>query len=159
MDIQDFGGFAAMALFLCCPLIPIYLTLELLNWNQRTKLFLDSWYVYLSWLVSSLIVGILTIYFDGFETFWAVLLVVNTLVVAATLSWTVKAKRTSGIFDSGGEINLLDGEQKIFRTSFFVSTITTLAMIAVFSAATGIGNLIKKNYPKPKSETSFEIYD
>lgn len=157
MDIQDLAGFTVLALLLCCPLIPIYLTLKLLDWNQQAKLFLDSWFVYLSWLVSGLLVLLVAIYFDSFWAFWAILIIVNTLAVAATLRWTIKAKKTTTIFaDERGE-NLADGKQKIMRTSFFISIITILTMFAVFFVATSIDNLIKKAYPKPK--TSFGIYD
>lgn len=155
MDIQDLTGLAAAALVLCCPLIPIYLTLKLFDWNQKAKLFLDSWFVYLSWLVSGLLVLIVAAYFDSFRAFWAILIIVNTVAVATTLRWTIKAKETPDIFaDEGGEI-LIDGKQKIWRTSFFISIITILTMFAVFSAATGIDNLIKETYPKPKTDFGF----
>lgn len=157
MDIQDLGGFAVAALFLCSPLIPIYLTLKLLNWNQKTRLFLDSWFVYLSYLVSSLLALTVAIYLNNFRLFWAILIIVNILTVAATLKWTTKEKKMPDIFaDRSGE-SLVYEKQEIWRISFFISIIMLLTMFAVFSVATGIDNLIKRAYPKPK--TSFEIYD
>lgn len=52
---KDFAGFILMSLVWCFPFGFIYLVLHLLNWNERKNLFSDSWFVYLTWIISSLI--------------------------------------------------------------------------------------------------------
>ena len=157
MEMQDLSVFAVMALFLCCPLFPIYLTLKVFNWNQRKKLFLDSWFVYLTSLVSSLLVGIFTLYFNSFRAGWFILVIVNTLAIATTLSWTNKEKKALNIFEEEIEGDFANSKQKTWKTAISVSIITIMTLLVLFYVVSGIGVLIEKINPKPKN--SFEIYD
>ena len=163
MEIQDLTAFVFYTLFLGCPLGSIYLTLKMFDWNQKRKLFSDSWLVYLTWLISSLLVTGLAAFFNVGNSFInfliviVVLLIVNSLTIATTLSWIGKVKKIADIFDVENEENAPESKQKILKASISISIVTILTVLTLLSVMIGIDSLIERINPKPKN--SFEIYD
>jgi quinol-cytochrome oxidoreductase complex cytochrome b subunit len=169
MEMQDLGVIALYALFFCCPLGSIYLTLKFFNWNQKRKLLSDSWFVFLVWLFSSLIILFFGAVIDNtrslriendflkFTAIIFILLIVNSLTVTATLMLTRKVEKTEDIFGIKNEEIMPKNNQNVWKVSVSISIVTILTVLTLLSIVIGIGNLIETIYPKQKN--SFEIYD
>ena len=157
MDKQDFAGLGLIGLFLFCPLVSIYLTLKFLNWNNQKKLLSDSWFVWLSLLISAFLTAILTNGFINFPTSIFVLFISNISIAGITLSWLGKAKKAVNIFNSQGKKSEILDIRKIWTAATAVSFVTIFTVLVLLSLIFGIGSLMDK--VSPKTEPSFEIYD
>lgn len=156
-NILNFAGLGLIGLFLFFPLVSIYLTLKFLNWNNQKKLLSDSWFVWLSLLISAFLAAILTNGFADFPASIFVVFISNISIAGITLSWLGRPKKTVDIFNSQAiKLEILDSG-KVWITAIAISFMTIFTVLALLLLVFGTGSLLDK--VSPETGPSFGIYD
>lgn len=160
MNWEDLAVFGILAMGLGGTWLAVYLTLRVLNWNGKVRLFRDSWLVWLIWLASSFFTLLLIPHMFSFTNpliYFGILLVINTLLVGATLCIGSNPEGRLGIFNDEGSGKVNRFGPRIWKTAFLVNVGAIATTIAVIGLVTAGEFLIQKIYPNPKE--LFEIYD
>lgn len=173
MEVGDLIWYLLMIIVLFGPWVWNYFILYTLNWNERKNLFSDSWIIFITWFVSSLVVFILCALLDArfngyfylvnYVTFLLLLFSINIFSISAVLKGREKKKlsiaddlRRLSIGSKLSEgISLGIGNRKILQTSVIV-TFLNLAMI--ISLIMFIKD-VNKRLEKPTQTPVYGIYD
>ncbi len=166
---EDFAGFILTILICCFPFGFIYLVLNLLNWNERKNLFSDSWFVYLTWIVSSLfgyvVCELIGQRFFRYQSEFVALvsiifsmILVNICAIAGVLYLRTRKQETSNITNYNDEEIKKPNTKKIWQTSVVVSISTLFFVYSLTMAVNDISERWKEK-PKKADKLSFEIYD
>lgn len=152
MEISEFIGFLLMAIILLVPFASIYLTLHILSWGERKSLFLDSWFVFLTWIFSGFVVYIFCISAEyGFHklftvnpffTFYPLTIAANIFSIAAVL----KIRRNKKVISVVNEIKAEDFSEKNIRSVWQTSiAVSILTMAVTISLVMFVGDISKRN--------------
>lgn len=170
MELHDFSFFAWAPISLI-PLVSIYFCLKSLDWQGMNRLFIDAWYFWLAWFVSTILayasfaivdvksLGTLGIPLlsDLIALFYVFL--VNLLFVGGLV------KVLNGRIERD-ELHLFENEKKVHSSrssplivSFIATTVATVSMLIIFGLATIIDDIYYDRFHEPQQKTSFHIYD
>ena len=169
-----------MFLFLIFPFSIIYLLLSTLNWNEKKTLFLDSWFIFLAWLLSSLSVAFTYLLSDDYFRYTGgiiyhtcfvplvivLLIVTNSCAIAGVLYLRSRSKNTASITNSNTEEMQKPSIKKIWQTSSTISLLTLLMFTILLMAIKDINEKSHKDIneklqenPKNRDGVSFGIYE
>jgi hypothetical protein len=169
MELADFSYFV-LAPIMLIPLAAVYLTLRQMKWESRSGLFLDSWYVWLVWLVSTIFSYVaLGVFTDMAGVYWHIPVfwwIVSSLVAIFLSDFFVisifvlllsrrNRSTTTHIIDSPIEAG--STPPRVTRIAFVTTIAAVTSLIISFGLASIIGAVYEHYNPRPKNE--FEIYD
>lgn len=165
---KDFAGFILMILICCFPFGFIYLVLNLLNWNEKKTLFSDSWFIYLTWIVSSLFGYVICLLigqkFLRYQSEFAALasiifsiVLTNICAIAGVLYLRTRKQETNIIRNYNDEEIHNPNIKKIWQTSMIVSISTLVFVITLVMAVTDVSE--KWERQRNPNKISFGIYD
>jgi hypothetical protein len=166
---EDFKTFLFMIGVLGLPFGCVYSILYLLNWNEKKNLLLDSWFVFLAWLLSSPLVLIIqalvvrTFRYSGefvFIIFTIVsLFIIHICAIGAVLYLRSKERKISIVTNHNDENIQRPNIKKILQTSVIVSLLTSMLVVSLFFTLEDYENKINRQNQEKNGKISFGIYD
>jgi hypothetical protein len=164
-DLLDFGLYAAL---LTITLLAVFYTLKYLGWNGKNRLFLDAFFIWLTWIFSSITAFFVLMILDvntaisskmSFLVFviFAVLFIYGGGVIGtAIVMWRLVKEDDNDLFIF--EVSKTPWEKPgIFRMSFITTLAATWTLILVVAMGNAGRSTYYYFYPPPK--LPFEIYD
>lgn len=166
MEIGDFSWLLIMIAVFSFPFAIIYLILYTLNWNKKKNIFLDSWAVFIAWIVSGLL--LLAVFaicdaiwrfsiFSGFAFFVSMYVVIgfgNLISIFGVLY--IRSRQNVTLINPNSKETDAPSVQKTLQATFAVYFLTWLMIIGLTMAMTDID----ERYFQPKQdEIEFGIYD
>lgn len=162
---EDFKIFLSAILVLCLPFGSIYLTLNILNWNEKKNLFLDSWFVFLTCVFSSLLVFCIYAvtafsfrYLGGFVYFVFFIfsiVIANIFAIAGVLYLRSREKKLSILTDYKDENIQRPNIKKIFQTSASVSFLIFALVVGLFFLLEYDNERLEKQKQQNRGKISF----
>ncbi len=174
---EEFSKFFLSGLFFIFPFVFAYLSLYVLDWNDRKNLLADSWYVFLAWLLSSFSVYFVFIfldhkfYFDGSNFSFSVIFIItffiaNICAIAGTLYLTSNAKRAAEVTNYFNIENAKPNLRNIWQTSLLTSLLMAMITAGFISAINDLSRKLTPQAPQATPQQSskgegvhFEVYD
>jgi len=167
MEIGDFSWLLIMIAIFSFPFAIIYLILFTLNWNDKKNIFSDSWFVFIAWFVSSLLMFFVNAIFNrmtGRITFPNQFLdFISTFVLSGFGNLIsifgvlyIRSRPNSALIGSNSNELKPPTVGKTLQAAFAVYFLTWLMIIGLTMAMTDID----ERYFQPKQdEIEFGIYD
>ncbi len=169
MEIGDFSYFV-FAPILLIPLFSVYVSLSYLKWEPRARVFLDSWLIFIGWLISTLFVCFgLVIATDRLSVFWNmqrflwIALVIftiflgNFMVITVLVSMLNRRNRMDEVHITMSQPSSSKPVPNATQIAFVTSVACALSLIISFGIIATIGAIYDHYYPSP--EVQFGIYD
>lgn len=173
METGDFFWLLSIVIIPFVPLAWNYFILYTLNWDQRKNLFSDSWIIFITWFVSSLIAAVVILildarFHDAFYlvnpvSFFLLLVAANIFSIIAVLKSREKKKlsiaddlnRLSIGSELNKELSLGISNRKILQTSVIVTLLNLAMIISLVMFVKDIRTRLKTSKPTP----AYGIYD
>lgn len=166
---EDFGWFLILTLICFLPFSGIYLLLYTLDWNEKKNLFSDSWFVFLTWLFTS--ISIFIFYeinrfnfhsirgFGLYSLVFVSIIVVNIFAIAGVLYLRSRKEKSLIITNYNDEKLEVPNLLKTLRTSAIVSFLTLMMVVSLFLALEDFDKRFKKDEPINQDGVSFGFYE
>ena len=173
---EDFAGFFLLGLFFIFPFGFAYLSLYVLDWNDRKNLLADSWYVFLAWILSGFSVYFVfiilesNIHFSSSFVFWVLYIITffiaNICAIAGTLYLISNTKRAAEVTNYFDIENAKPNLRSIWQTSLLTSLLMAMVTAGFISAINDLSRKLTPQAPQATPQPSskgegvhFEIYD
>lgn len=173
MEVDDFIWYLLTIIVLFGPWVWNYFILYTLNWNKRKNLFSDSWIIFITWFISSLVVLFLVAFSDArfhgyfylvnYVTFFLLLFSINIFSINAVLRSREKKKlsiaddlRRLSIGKGSSEgISLGISNRKILQTSVIITFLNLAMIVSLIMFVKDVNKRLEEPKPKP----NYDIYD
>jgi hypothetical protein len=140
MELEDFAFFI-YAPILLIPLVAVYCALRILKWQSKGSLFLDAWFIWLAWFVSSIIglfgtsyISARPLIFPYLATYRQIFLSVIPIFTANLVAISFVAWLLNRRLEKEG-INLFDETRKPIP---WPASILEIALVTTVAAITGL---------------------
>jgi hypothetical protein len=172
MQLEDFAYFIFVPVLLL-PLAAVYITLRVLRWDAKSKLFLDSWIVWLTWVVSTILSYFMMGWTDskfywsrGFAGYWFTViflgagLFANITTIALALEVLRRKRNTESAVRLFDETDSAErAGPKTFTVSVFTTFAACMSLVVGFAAITALDKAYIHYYPPAPDPVGFHIYD
>jgi hypothetical protein len=167
MEISDLLIFGGFALALILPFWAVYFVLTWLGWNARGRMFSDTWKIWLTWVISTLVIHVVIAgicvefrFVPGFTFTFLVFAAVfagNVLAVAFVAKMLLRpGEEGPGSIITAGKERSIAPRPAIWITSAVASmapTVTVFLFVALWGA------VYERFNPPPPSGVQFGLYD
>lgn len=158
IELAEFIGYTAFLLALLIPFGAIYLVLKRLGWDLRGRMVQDTWKIWLTWLISSLIAYIVIFWLEpevrfSFLAFslavWSIVIVINILTIALVITIMLRTEKRQLSVISESEDDESVPEPGVWKTSAAASLFATIAIFLALGFFGATNAIYEKLYPPP----------